>query len=213
MTLFDLLFLVIVGVFIFSRFFSHKLPKDLKKKGKKHHARVLDFPKTPDQAAKPKPKPAAKKVDWSHLSGLDQVKAADPKFNDKEFLKGAQGAYEFYYDVWNKKDDEALANLCSPKLMDSLVEKLDALDAKDQSPQVEIKRIVSTKIADARMSGRTAIIDVTFVAEQSENTVSSTGKIVGKQKPAKEVTTIWTLARPIDADDPNWVLESIAKPS
>ena len=215
MTLLDLIVLVIVGVFIYTRFFGHKLPKDLQKKAKKSASKmkagqILDFPKETVEKAAPKPKKP--KVDLSQYEGIDQVKAADNSFSEHAFLKGAKTAYEFYYDAWNRKDDEALANFLSPQLMDDAVETFNEMDKKGQSPKIEVSR-VSGEVVDGRVHGRTAIVDVKFTAEQSENIVDDKEKVVGKKKPAKEVVTIWTFARIVDADDPNWELEKISRPS
>ncbi len=211
LTFIDYIVLVLLGLFVISRFFGHKLPTDMKhpvKKQKKAH--ILDFPKPP--VASPKKVKSTPQKDASNLEGIDLIAATDPTFNEKEFLNGTKSAYEFYYASWNKKDDEALENLVSPKMLDNIVDTFNKLDEKDQHPKVEIQSL-EAEVVDARLSGRTAIVDVKFTAKQSENKVTSAGKSVGKKVAAKIVKSIWTFARPVDSDDPNWELEQITKPS
>jgi predicted lipid-binding transport protein (Tim44 family) len=204
MSVIDLIIVLAVGAFIASRFFSHKLPKELTGKSKpKRKTQVVDFPTAPALETVDKEPPM-----------LAKIREADRQFTTAGFLDGARKAYFYYYEKWNTKDDEALANLVSPGLSNGLIEKLNALDKKKQRPLVDVKEITAVDIVDVRLSGQTAIIDVQFTAKQSENTVhEETGKVVGARKSAKMVKSVWTFARSLKSDDPNWEVEAITKPS
>ncbi len=205
MSLIDFIVVFAIGVFIFSRFFSHNMPKDKKLPKKvgstvsraKSTQRVVDFPKTPEVTAADEP------------AGLAEVRKAMTDFRIATFLNGTKKAYTYYYDKWNAKDDDALAQLASPQLLDKLIGQLDELDAKNHSPQVKVEKIENLQVVEARLNGKTAILDVQIVAKQSENIVDDKGKIVGKEQQPKKITQVWTFARPVGTDDPNWELEDI----
>ncbi|MDD9912819.1 MAG: Tim44/TimA family putative adaptor protein [Alphaproteobacteria bacterium] len=204
MPVIDLIIIILIGFFVFTRFFGQKLPidKQLKQAKKIAGARVVDFPKTPQP-----------EKDDGKIAGLADLKQADPSFREKDFLAGAKKAYQFFYKSWNEKDDEKLANLVSPNLLDQLIADLNEMDEKKQSPAVKIESINTVKILEARLHGKSALIDVQFTVKQSENTMKEGGSFVGKEKPIKEIKTVWTFARALTAEDPNWELESISKPN
>ena len=209
MNILDLIILVLIGVFIYSRFFGgdqlptdHKLNKKKSSSGRSKPLTVVDFPKTP-----------APEADDGSVPGLAELKKKDPSFREKAFLKGAQEAYKFYYASWNKKDDDALANLVSPTYLDDLIGQLDKLDQKGHWPKVEVKEFERVDILEARLNGQTAIVDVQFRVLQSENTVKEDAKFVGKEKEPKVVASVWTLARSLKSEDPNWELEGISQPN
>lgn len=214
----ELLIIVAVGYFIYHQFSKHDLPKS--KKGSKRstthkaHKRrdkstILDFPQKTASAVKTSVKSKKpQSTDYAHLSGIAQVKAADKTFAEKDFLKGAQAAYTYYYDAWNKKDDKTLTNFLGAKLLDDTIRTFNKLDEEQRTPHVEITDLDAT-IVDGRVVGRTALVDVKFTATQSENMLNAAGKTIEPKADAKKVTTIWTLARVIDSEDPNWSLEAI----
>lgn len=215
MALIDLIILVALGVFVWTRFFGKNLPfdKDLKQK------------KQADKSGKKTGKGAGNTAgagvvvpffqqeapkDITPASGVDLLKQTMADFDEKHFLQGAKKAYQYYYEKWNTKDDEALSQLLAPHVLAPLVEELNELDEKNRTPQVEVKRINRAEIVDARLNGRTAIVDVQFEVQQADNMVSEkTGKLVGKEKAPKTVKTVWTFARPVDSEDPNWEVEAI----
>lgn len=214
LTFFDIIFLVILAAFIYTRFFGHKLPKN--KSGKKS-AEILSFPKDTqgvEQKAPPKPKkPKISSKKLAELEGMDQIKAVDRQFNEKEFLKGAEHAFGMYYDAYGKKDEDTLEQLLGARLFDEVMDKLDDLEKEGLTPGATCKNVESTEIVDARVSGKAMIIDVKYVAETSEFALDESGKVKQGRKTPKTQTQIWTWARPIDSDDPNWQLEKITMPS
>ena len=214
LTLFDLIFIIMLGIFIVTRFLGNNLPKD-KSKPKRRSNNVFEMTPAQKEAVKvtAKKRATASPKSFENLSGLAQVKAADPDFNEKEFKNGAKSAFQFYYEALNTGDEEALENLLSPRLMDEIDSKIDALEEKKQLMKAEVGDISSIEIVDGRMSGKTAIIDVKYSAKVAEYTVDSAGKIKTGKKTPQETVIIWTWARATNSDDPNWELEEISKPS
>lgn len=198
MTIVDLIFLVIVGIFIYTRFFGKKLPKAAPKKSPK----VLQFPSSVKKAA---PAPAVKNLD--NLEGLAKIKAADPTFKKAEFISGALSAFSVYAEAVNKMDEETLDALMGPQLFDEVMDKLESAKKAGKPVEIKIAGTPKAEIVDSRVMGRTAILDVSYTVKMAEF------KKGAKNTTPKETTVVWTWARAIDSEDPNWELEQISKPS
>lgn len=203
--LIDFIIFALVGLFIYTRFFGHKLPKGKKRPGRRKGAgrtsasasegNILDFRmsvgKSPLEKSAPKtPKNAPK-------TGVKALKALDNSFKESDFLKGAKSAFGLYYEALNDRDEDMLDDLLGPALFDKVMDDLEA-----NPPKVKATLTGAPKIADARVGGRTLIVDVQYTAEMQE----------GTKKP-KKMVQIWTWARAADSDDPNWELDAISQPS
>jgi len=217
MNLIDIIIVIAVGLFIVSRFSKFKLPNGKTPARKKSHsakrrkqstsAQIIDLPQKDRPAAKTKPARVLKPT----KEGIAGLKEVDPDFNEKEFLQGAVQAFGNYYMAWQKHDEEALAELLSPRLFNQILTELDEQADKSKKPFVELPadpKDVKADIVDARISGRTAIIDVKYNAAINTDFIGKTAKT--SKQTAKPVVQIWTWARPVESDDPSWDLEAIA---
>jgi predicted lipid-binding transport protein (Tim44 family) len=195
----DLIILGLVFWFIFSRFTSNKLPKSGKRPTSLNTASVLPF--------KEKPKSSKKEP----TDGMAELKKLDRTFNENSFLNGAKEAFFMFYDGANNQDEDLLENLTSPKLFDEVMDKIEEKMDKGVIPKTDVKEIVSADIIDTRIQGKAAIVSVKYnakIAEYEENI--KTNKVTkNAAKKAKTIQTVWTWARPVDSDDPNWELEEI----
>ncbi|HEX2859207.1 MAG TPA: TIM44-like domain-containing protein [Alphaproteobacteria bacterium] len=198
----DALVLVIVVGLVASRFFKFPLPWDNRPKDERKGWREVVEKFQPSQKIEPQPvaEPAladatpqkaqqlrakGKLVVPKGMVGLAAIRAVDPAFDEAAFLKGAREAYSFFHEKWAAKDEDALANLCAPRLLDDLSD-----NTFGKAPG-KVSDIKAAKIANARLNGRTAIIDVDFDAKHGAKTVKSR----------------WTLARAVGGQDPNWELQ------
>lgn len=208
LNLFDILLLIALAVFIFTRFSAHQLPKDAKKGKKKNN--VFDFPQDVVKNVTEVTGIKTTQSEKEALSDMDQLKSADRSFNEKDFLKGAKAAYEMYYEAFSSADEETLDELTAPRLFDRVMENIEEAEGQAEELKVDVHRIEKAEIVDVRVHGRSAIIDVKYVTEMAEYTQNSEGDVVaGKKDTPKKVTQIWTWARALDSDDLNWELEDI----
>ncbi len=215
MALIDLIIIVVVAIFIITRFTKFKLPTDERSKDERagdwrnllskgqqlrggrpgedqaRPARVVD---TTARRTKPQPK----KVDLTGLDGLGQIKALDASFDEGRFMEGAKAAYRYFYERWNAADTDGLANLCAPHLLNQLAVQLEAYEDRGEQPSVVLEEPVVGSIVEARVNGRTAVVDVEFVVRQAVD-----------GGPVHEVRSRWTLARPLGSEDPNWELQQV----
>lgn len=202
----DFIILLMVAAFIVSRFMGHNLPKE-DPKDKEKLKNIVPFPEmTPTEKPKVVQKPMKK--DIQGLSGVAQIQAMDPSFNEKEFLSGATSAYDMYIDAYNERDEEALDALLAPKKLDEVMDDIEALEEDGKQRLFVLEKMENVEIIDAKLHGRTAIIDVKYTALQKESVSKIGTKPSAVRSKAKEISQIWTWARNIDSDDLNWELES-----
>ncbi len=206
----DLIVIALVAAIVVSRFTKFKLPKDPRDAAQRRNdlerlrrkplmrddapSNVVDITAQTEarkaETAKAAAQPSREAV--KHLSGLAKIKALDPSFRDEDFLEGAKAAYSFYYQSWNAKDEEALANLCAPGMYDRVVVDLNS----DDWQEVHVDDVRDAEIVSARVHGKTAVIEVQFDSVERE----------GEGTP-RTMRRRWVLARPLGSEDPNWELE------
>ncbi|MFZ2620722.1 MAG: TIM44-like domain-containing protein, partial [Alphaproteobacteria bacterium] len=172
----DILILIAIGYFVWTRFMGNALPKDLqlgsRKPEGKRVARLLEFPKAP-----------AVEVVEGEPEGLTKLRQAEPDFRPAAFIDGARKAYLYYYECWNKADVDNLERLTTPQLTQELEEQLAAYAEKGQRLDIQVQGVETAEIIDARISGKTAVVDVKFTATQAEQLVdATTGEPVAKGK-------------------------------
>ncbi len=219
MGLIDIIVIGLVIAVIVTRFTKFKLPKDPRDSATRRadldrlRGRPLirdeeprDHPRDVtahaqatkvEEAAKPARKPSAKELQAAAkgLTGMAKIKALEPGFNEADFMDGAKSAYGYFYECWNAKDEEGLANLCAPALFDRLMVHLQ--DAR-MWEETHVDEIVRTAILEARVHGKTAVLDVAFDTLEREGNSA-----------ARPVSRVWVLARPLGSDDPNWEVQDI----
>ena len=216
MGLIDIIVIGLVLVAVVTRFTKFKLPKDprdsaarradldklrgrplLRDDAPRDVTPLAQASKVEAEPARPARKPSAKDMQAAAkgLTGLAKVKALEPGFNEAEFLDGAKSAYGYFYACWNARDEDGLDNLCAPALYGRLLVQL-----QDERlwEEVHVEEITSVTLGEARVHGKTAVIDVDF------ETVERDGASV-----PRPVKRRWVLARPLGSEDPNWELQDI----
>ncbi|MFT7144740.1 MAG: putative lipid-binding transport protein (Tim44 family) [Alphaproteobacteria bacterium] len=202
----DIVFLIVMAIFIVSRFTGNKMPKD----GKKTTKNVVKFPEKTVESVKAAPARKVSKVDMKNLSGLEQIKVVDSSFNKKDFLEGSEFAYKMYYDALNERDEETLEGMLAPRKFDEIMESVESLEEEGKQRYVAIQKIKSVEVLDARLHGRTAIIDVKYTVMQKDSIEKLNADKPSTKTKEKEVSTVWAWAKSVDSEDLNWELESIS---
>ncbi|MEE8271111.1 MAG: Tim44/TimA family putative adaptor protein [Alphaproteobacteria bacterium] len=156
----------------------------------------------PTQAAE-----AAEPEEGTLEHGLTQIRTADPTFDANAFVTGAQAAFQMIVEAFAKGDTGVLRPLLSDDLYDEFSESIRTRLANGESLENQIRAIKSAGMLDVRVDGRTAFIVVKFVTDQSMETRDRTGKVIdGNADEAVEMTDLWTFARNMRSNDPNWTL-------
>lgn len=209
-TFLDIVILISLVVFIVTRFLGEGLPKDdelnkKKKSNNKSNNKVIDI------TAKNKTTSAVRKAKnfTDETDGLEKIKSVDSSFNEKDFKEGAKQAYFMFYEALSLVNEDDLDFLTSPRIFNELMEESDDYESLGQIRKVVVDSVDSIDIVDAKLHGKTAIIDVKYIAQQKDFIEDSQGQFVSGDKDFKTVTFIWTWARPVNSDDLNWELDDM----
>jgi len=140
---------------------------------------------------------------------LAAMKRVEPAFSVDEFLKGARSAYEMILMGYENGDLDSIEPFLSEEISESFVSALAARE--DEGLKVEATfvglRDIAISAATFDKSTGEGAITVRFTGELTSVVRDSEGKIVeGDPNEIKRQRDVWTFARKMGADDPNWQL-------
>ncbi|MBY6201571.1 Tim44/TimA family putative adaptor protein [Maritalea mobilis] len=140
---------------------------------------------------------------------LAAMKLAEPGFSVQEFLHGARGAYEMILMAFERGDVDDLR----PFLADDVLETFETVirQREEQGLHIEAEFVGVRELAlqDATYDRGTqeAEITVRFVGELTSVVKNAAGETIeGDPGEIKRQRDVWTFARTMGRDDPNWVL-------
>ncbi len=140
-------------------------------------------------------------------AGIRAIVAADPDFDVARFLEGAQAAYRMTLEAFWKGDREELRFLAAPGVHESFEAGIAGRGAAGHRLDNRLVAIERAAIEDARLSGRTAEIEVRFDADIAAVARDKDGEVVaGTLADAVATHDVWTFRRTLGSDDPNWLL-------
>lgn len=140
---------------------------------------------------------------------LKSIKEADPSFQVREFMEGARGAYEMILTAFENGDVETLRPFLDQPVFTAFSEAIEQRNAKGLSVDMRFVGFRSAEPTEARFvteEGR-AEVTVRFVAEVVTATRNAQGEVVeGDLTAVQKINDVWTFARTVASDDPNWLL-------
>ncbi len=139
--------------------------------------------------------------------GVKKIQTATNDFDPIDFLNGANTAFEMIVQAFTKGDTELLETLLNNEVYDNFLQAIRSRESNNQILENTLVRIVSSEIIEANMMDNFANVTVKIVSEQV-NVMRNEGDEVVSGDPDHilVVTDIWTFARGIGAQDPNWML-------
>jgi predicted lipid-binding transport protein (Tim44 family) len=144
---------------------------------------------------------------------LAQIKVADPRFNENEFLSGARMAFEMILGAFATGDTGALKPLLSPEVFGNFTQSIREREQAGETMELNVVEIRAAEIVEAYMAGRTAHLTVKFVSEQIVIVRNDKGEIIeGDPQSGTETTDFWTFARDTRSPNPNWTLVATGAP-
>lgn len=144
-------------------------------------------------------------------AALTQIRVADPSFEPRGFLKGAQSAFEMIVGAFAQGDAAALRPLLADDVYDNFAAAIRERQKAKRTLETTIIAIKSCDIIEARLDGRVAFVTVKFVTEQVNVTRDADGNVVeGDANSVATVTDVWTFSRNTRVRDPNWLLTATA---
>ena len=131
------------------------------------------------------------------------------RFAVNEFLQGARGAYEMILMGFEAGRLDELRPFLSNEVYESFAHVIE--ERKRQGLQIEAHFVGLRELVlqDANFDSATDVGEVTvrFVGELTYVVRDATGAIVeGDEKTVKRQADVWTFARQMGANDPNWQL-------
>jgi len=140
---------------------------------------------------------------------LAAMKLAEPGFSVSEFLQGARGAYEMILMAFENGDVDDLR----PFLADDVMETFESVirHREEQGLTIEasfigIRELALDSASFDRESG-VGEITVRFVGELTSVVRNADGQVIeGDPNEIKRQRDVWTFARHMGADNPNWEL-------
>ncbi len=140
---------------------------------------------------------------------LAAMKLAEPSFSVGEFLQGARGAYEMILMAFENGEIDDLLPFLDKDVYESFADVIQA--RQDQGLTIEASfvglRDVSIQAAKFDRDTQEGEITVRFVGELTSVVRNAEGEIVeGSPTDIKRQRDVWTFARKMGVDDPNWKL-------
>lgn len=140
---------------------------------------------------------------------LAAMKSAEPGFTVGPFLSGARSAYEMILMAFDKGDIASIRPFIGADVEHSFTEAIEA--RREQGLTIDSKFVGMRELAlhDATYNPTTreAEVSVRFVGEITSVVKNAAGEIVeGKPTEIKRQRDVWTFARKMGANDPNWQL-------
>ncbi|WP_413876842.1 Tim44/TimA family putative adaptor protein [Albidovulum sp.] len=140
---------------------------------------------------------------------LAAMKQAEPSFSVSEFLTGARGAYEMILMAFEKGDLSRVRPFLSPDVHDAFSEVVAARAARGLTVSAEFLGIREVSLQDAEFDRATGEGEVTvrFASELTSVARNAAGEVVeGDPKEVRRQRDVWTFARKMGSNDPNWQL-------
>ena len=140
---------------------------------------------------------------------LAAMKIAEPGFSVGDFLHGARGAYEMILMSFEKGDLEAIRPFLAEDVAESFAEVIHAREREGLKVEANFVGLREIALHDATFDRdtRDAEVTVRFTGEITSVVRNRIGEVVeGSPTEIKRQRDVWTFARKMGVDDPNWQL-------
>ncbi|PIE07779.1 MAG: preprotein translocase subunit Tim44 [Rhodobacterales bacterium] len=140
---------------------------------------------------------------------LMAMKVAEPSFSVGDFLTGARGAYEMILTAFENGDLAGIRPFLSNDVYEGFAAVIETRERKGLTVESQFAGLRELRIADATFDPATREGEITmrFVGELTSVVRDKAGEIVeGNPKQVKRQKDVWTFARVMGSDNPNWQL-------
>jgi predicted lipid-binding transport protein (Tim44 family) len=141
---------------------------------------------------------------------LARMKATDPDFSVDEFLQGARGAYEMILMAFESSDLDPILPFLSRDVFNSFDEVVQLRENEGLRVDATFVGLRELSIVDAVFDATTKEGEITikFVGElTSVVRKADSGEVIeGDPNEIKRQKDVWTFARDMSSDSPNWKL-------
>ncbi|WP_158965098.1 Tim44/TimA family putative adaptor protein [Chachezhania sediminis] len=140
---------------------------------------------------------------------LAAMKRVEPSFSVTQFVQGARGAYEMIVTGFDKGELAQIQPFLAEDVFDTFVDVVAQREDKGLTIESEFIGVREIAIADADFARDTGRAEITmrFVGELTSVIRDRDGTVIeGSPTASKRQKDVWTFARTMGTDDPNWIL-------
>ncbi|EAQ02984.1 transporter, Tim44 family protein [Pseudooceanicola batsensis HTCC2597] len=140
---------------------------------------------------------------------LARMKQLEPSFSVGEFLGGARGAYEMILMGFERGEMAEIKPFLSEEVYESFAHVVNERDAKGLTIEADFVGVKELQLVDAELddTSREGELTVRFVGQLTFAVRDRAGEVIeGDPKSIKTQRDVWTFARKMGSDDPNWQL-------
>ncbi len=137
------------------------------------------------------------------------MKEVEPNFSFTDFLSGARQAYEMILMAFENGDLETLKPFLSSDVYESFESVIEHRKAQGLVIEASFIGVREVKVVDVTFdpASKEAEITMRFIGELTSVVKNEDGEIIeGDETTVKKQKDIWTFARIMGSDDPNWQL-------
>ena len=142
------------------------------------------------------------------IPGIGDLKAADPHFRADEFVIGVETAFEMIVEAFGRGDTQVLESLLDKQTLHGFVAEIERRGKAKEEVDTSLISIESCQLVEVLMEASLARVTVNIVSKQIHAVRNGeTGEIVeGDTAKVATVNDLWTFARDVRSQDPNWRL-------
>lgn len=175
---------------------------------------VINLPDRMRAGTAPAATPVVDAGPASLAAGLAQIKAADPTFDEKQFLQGARAAFLMIVEAFARGDTATLRPLLSDDVYENFASAIRDRAAAGETLETKVLEIKDVDILEAGVDKRVATVLIKFVTEQTNLVSNAAGTVIdGDPNRSLEVVDLWTFSRNTRSRDPNWFLVETNTPN
>jgi len=140
---------------------------------------------------------------------LAAMKRIEPDFSVTDFFQGARGAYEMIVMGFEKGELDQIQPFLSEEVFETFVDVVAAREDEGLTIEAQFGGVRDTRIHDVKFDKDTNLAEITmrFECELTSVVRDKGGDIVeGSPDKSKRQKDIWTFARTMGSNDPNWLL-------
>ncbi|WP_439122090.1 Tim44/TimA family putative adaptor protein [Marivita sp.] len=148
-------------------------------------------------------------ADSDAADALARMKRAEPSFGVGDFLGGARGAYEMILMGFERGELAEIKPFLADDVYETFAEVVEAREEQGLTIEAEFVGVRELNLVDATFHDETgtAEISVKYIGELTSVVRDSSGEVIeGSPTQVKRQKDVWTYARRMGVDDPNWQL-------
>lgn len=144
--------------------------------------------------------------------GLKTIIMAHPSFDYREFMNGAEVAYEMINLGFAQNDRDILKRLLTPSVYESFNGVITAREAAGHRVHSRFVGYERVQMKDAELEGNIARLSVHFIGKLVSTTYDKNDHIIdGNEKHIFNTNDIWTFESDMSNEKTSWQLAATAK--